>query len=207
MHRLLVPLVFMILLPLSAQAVEPDEMLADPVLEERARVISKDLRCVVCQNQDIDSSNAGVARDLRLLVRERLLEGDSNNQVMAYIQARYGDYVLLKPPFKPSTYALWGTPIALTLIALLFGLNIVMRGRRKSALPELTEAEERQVAKFIAMKNQEIHHDLGRFRVYDPDSGAVRSLAAFSKGQGCCRHRGWNLGGIGGPARRSPKRP
>ena len=83
MHRLLVPLVFMILLPLSAQAVEPDEMLADPVLEERARVISKDLRCVVCQNQDIDSSNAGVARDLRLLVRERLLEGDSNNQVMA----------------------------------------------------------------------------------------------------------------------------
>ena len=149
MHRLLVPLVFMILLPLSAQAVEPDEMLADPVLEERARVISKDLRCVVCQNQDIDSSNAGVARDLRLLVRERLLEGDSNNQVMAYIQARYGDYVLLKPPFKPSTYALWGTPIALTLIALLFGLNVVMRGRRKSALPELTEAEERQVAKFI----------------------------------------------------------
>ena len=149
MHRLLVPLVFMSLLPLSAQAVEPDEMLADPVLEERARVISKDLRCVVCQNQDIDSSNAGVARDLRLLVRERLLEGDSNNQVMAYIQARYGDYVLLKPPFKPSTYALWGTPIALTLIALLFGLNIVMRGRRKSALPELTEAEERQVAKFI----------------------------------------------------------
>ena len=149
MHRLLVPLVFMILLPLSAQAVEPDEMLADPVLEERARVISKDLRCVVCQNQDIDSSNAGVARDLRLLVRERLLEGDSNNQVMAYIQARYGDYVLLKPPFKPSTYALWGTPIALTLIALLFGLNIVMRGRRKSALPEVTEAEERQVAKFI----------------------------------------------------------
>ena len=149
MHRLLVPLVFMILLPLSAQAVEPDEMLADPVLEERARVISKDLRCVVCQNQDIDSSNAGVARDLRLLVRERLLEGDSNNQVMAYIQARYGDYVLLKPPFKPSTYALWGTPIALTLIALLFGLNIVMRGRRKSALPELAEAEERQVAKFI----------------------------------------------------------
>lgn len=149
MHRLLVPLVFMILLPLSAQAVEPDEMLADPVLEERARVISNDLRCVVCQNQDIDSSNAGVARDLRLLVRERLLEGDSNNQVMAYIQARYGDYVLLKPPFKPSTYALWGTPIALTLIALLFGLNIVMRGRRKSALPELTEAEERQVAKFI----------------------------------------------------------
>ena len=149
MHRLLVPLVFMILLPLSAQAVEPDEMLADPVLEERARVISKDLRCVVCQNQDIDSYNAGVARDLRLLVRERLMEGDSNNKVMAYIQARYGDYVLLKPPFKPSTYALWGTPIALTLIALLFGLNIVMRGRRKSALPELTEAEERQVAKFI----------------------------------------------------------
>ena len=80
-----------------AFAVEPDEILADPVLEERARAISKQVRCVVCQNQDIDSSNAGVARDLRLLVRERLVAGDTDQQVMDFLVARYGDYVLFNP--------------------------------------------------------------------------------------------------------------
>ncbi|MCW1952531.1 MAG: cytochrome c-type biogenesis protein CcmH, partial [Octadecabacter sp.] len=88
-------------LPIMAQAVEPDEMLDNPALELRAREISKQLRCVVCQNQDIDSSNAGVARDLRLLVRERLELGETNDEIMDYVHARYGDYVLLKPPFKP----------------------------------------------------------------------------------------------------------
>ena len=93
-----------------AFAVEPDELLADPVLEQRARVISKQVRCVVCQNQDIDSSNAGVARDLRLLVRERLVAGDTDQQVMDFLVARYGDYVLFNPPWKPSTYILWVAP-------------------------------------------------------------------------------------------------
>ena len=96
-----------------AFAVEPDEILADPVLEERARAISKQVRCVVCQNQDIDSSNAGVARDLRLLVRERLVAGDTDQQVMDFLVARYGDYVLFNPPWKPSTYILWVAPIVI----------------------------------------------------------------------------------------------
>ena len=87
---------FLLLLPVTALAVEPDEMLQDPVLEQRAREISRELRCVVCQNQDIDSSNAGVARDLRILVRERLVAGDSDKEVIAYIHARYGDYVLMR---------------------------------------------------------------------------------------------------------------
>ena len=96
-----------------AFAVEPDEILVDPVLEERARAISKQVRCVVCQNQDIDSSNAGVARDLRLLVRERLVAGDTDQQVLDFLVARYGDYVLFNPPWKPSTYILWVAPIVI----------------------------------------------------------------------------------------------
>lgn len=155
MRRLVFPLVFMIIVPLSAHAVEPDEMMADPVLEARARDISKDLRCVVCQNQDIDSSNAGVARDLRLLVRERLQEGDSDDQVLAYIQARYGDYVLLKPPFKSTTYALWIAPIALGIIALTFGLSIILRSRKPRAALELTATEEQQIARFIEAEKSE----------------------------------------------------
>ena len=110
-------LLLCILLVLSAApaaAVEPDEILADAALEARARDISKELRCLVCQNQSIDDSNAKLARDLRLLVRERITKGDSNRQVIAYIVARYGDFVLLKPPFKATTWALWlGPPLIL----------------------------------------------------------------------------------------------
>jgi len=149
MRRILLFAIMVLLLPLAVQAVEPDEMLSDPVLEARARVISKELRCVVCQNQDIDSSNAGVARDLRLLVRERLTEGDTNDEVIAFIQARYGDYVLLNPPFKPETYALWIAPPTLVLIALIFGLVILLRSRRKSLVAGLNEEEESQIARFI----------------------------------------------------------
>ncbi len=152
MQRFIVLLVLTVLLPLSGHAVEPDEMLADPALESRARDISKDLRCVVCQNQDIDSSNAGVARDLRLLVRERLLNGDSNNEVIDYVRARYGDYVLLKPPLKPTTYLLWVAPFVLFFIALTIGLGIMLRNRRPKTVPELTDAEEQQVARFIESK-------------------------------------------------------
>ncbi len=149
MRRLFLWVILAVFLPLSALAVEPDEMLADPELEARAREISRQLRCVVCQNQDIDSSNAGVARDLRLLVRERLLEGDRDEDVLAFIQARYGDYVLLKPPFKPETYALWIAPPLLAVIAAFFGLSVVMRGRKMPAGNGLSEAEEQQVARFI----------------------------------------------------------
>ena len=102
--RRLVLLLCLIAAPVFA--VEPDEILDDPALEERARVISAQVRCVVCQNEPIDSSNAGVARDLRLLIRERLVAGDTNDEVYAYLVARYGDFVLFKPPFKPSTLSL-----------------------------------------------------------------------------------------------------
>ncbi len=130
------------LISTSVMAVEPDEMLSDPVLEARARVISKELRCVVCQNQDIDSSNAGVARDLRLLVRERLVAGDTNEEVFAFVQARYGDYVLLNPPFKPSTYVLWLAPPSLILIVLLLGWRVLSASQRTRSSHALTREEE-----------------------------------------------------------------
>lgn len=144
----------LIALPFAAAAVEPDEMLDDPVLEVRAREISKDLRCVVCQNQDIDSSNAGVARDLRLLVRERLVAGDTNQEVLDFVQARYGDYVLLKPPFKPSTYALWLAPVLLVLFGLLVAALILMRARTRRPNPALSSAEEREVAEILAREGR-----------------------------------------------------
>lgn len=96
---------------LGALAVQPDEILADPALEARARSLSAELRCLVCQNQSIDDSNAPLARDLRLLVRERLLAKDSDAQVRAYVVDRYGEFVLLKPPFNPGTLILWLTPL------------------------------------------------------------------------------------------------
>ncbi|GAA0586512.1 cytochrome c-type biogenesis protein [Caenispirillum bisanense] len=108
-------------LALPAAAVQPDEMLADPVLENRARDISKQLRCVVCQNENIDESNAELARDMRLLVRDRLVQGDSDGAILDYMVDRYGDYVLLEPPFKASTYALWFGPVIFVLLAALAG--------------------------------------------------------------------------------------
>ncbi|CAN0374408.1 unnamed protein product, partial [Discosporangium mesarthrocarpum] len=127
-------LLFALLAPLPATAVEPDEILADPALEERARAISKDLRCVVCQNQSIDDSNAGIARDLRILVRERLVAGDSDEQVVDYVVARYGDYVLLDPPFKQETWALWiGPPLMAAIVATLAVLYIRAWQRRRLA--------------------------------------------------------------------------
>ena len=149
MKRLAIGLSVALALPLAANAVEPDEILSDPALEARARDISKELRCVVCQNQDIDSSNAGVARDIRILVRERLMAGDTDEQVIDHIQARYGDYVLMKPPFKPETYALWFAPPLLALAALGVGWSVLSAGRRKTAATKLTEEEEAEVARFV----------------------------------------------------------
>ncbi len=103
-----------------AQAVNPNEVLDDPVLEKRAREISTELRCVVCQNQSIDDSDAEIARDLRMLVRERLVAGDNDEQVVGYIVARYGDFVLLRPPWQPNTYMLWaGPPLMAVMIIIL----------------------------------------------------------------------------------------
>ncbi len=123
----LAALVWVFSVSMPVLAVEPDEMLDDPALEERAREISAGLRCVVCQNQSIDDSNAQLARDMRVLVRDRLLEGDSNEQVMDYIVSRYGDFVLLEPPVKTSTYVLWFGPVLIVALALLAFVTIFRR--------------------------------------------------------------------------------
>lgn len=120
-----------IFLPVAAFAVQPDEVLADPVLEARARSISQQLRCLVCQGEDIDESAAGLARDLRLLVRERLVKGDSDEQVLEFVRGRYGDYVLMKPPLAPRTWLLWLTPVLVLLAGFLAVLRM-MRPRRRA---------------------------------------------------------------------------
>jgi cytochrome c-type biogenesis protein CcmH len=128
-----------------ALAVTPDERLADPVLEARARTVSKELRCLVCQNQSIDDSNAALAHDLRVLVRERLVAGDSDQQVIDYIHRLYGDFVLLRPPVMPATYALWFGPAAVLVFGAA-GLALFFRRRTRAAAPPsapLTD-EERQ---------------------------------------------------------------
>ncbi|WP_421995620.1 cytochrome c-type biogenesis protein [Reyranella sp.] len=125
----------------AAQAVEPSEMLKDPALEARARAIGQALRCVVCQNQSIDDSSAEVARDMRRAVRERLTAGDSDRQVFDFMVARYGDYVLLRPPFKTGTLLLWlGTPLLL-LVALAAILLRALRRRALAPTPPLSEEE------------------------------------------------------------------
>jgi cytochrome c-type biogenesis protein CcmH len=116
----------------AALAVQPDEVLPDAALEARARALSADLRCLVCQNQSIDDSNAPLARDLRLLVRERLTAGDNDKAVMDYIVERYGDFVLLKPPFKITTLLLW---IAMPLF-LLSGVWLARRTFRSAGDPD-----------------------------------------------------------------------
>jgi len=111
-------------------ATSPDEVLADPVLEQRARALGKELRCLVCQNQSIDDSDAELARDLRLLVRERLVAGDSDAEIIAFLTARYGDFVLLEPPVRPATWGLWFGPLLVLLVA---GLGVAIYLRRRPA--------------------------------------------------------------------------
>jgi cytochrome c-type biogenesis protein CcmH len=134
-----------------AQAVQPDEQLADPALEARARAISSELRCLVCQNQSIDDSDAPLARDLRLLVRERLKAGDSDGAVQDFIVARYGEFVLLRPPFEPATLILWLTPVVLLMAAGLFAWRHLARGRERAApAAPLSEDEEAKLARALA---------------------------------------------------------
>ena len=133
MMRSLFALAF-VLIATVAQAVQPDEILDDPALEARAREISQGLRCLVCQNENIDDSNASLARDLRLLVRERLLEGDSNEETVDYIVDRYGEYVLLKPTTGGWNWLLWAAGPLLFVFALLTGA-VYIRGRSRAAAP------------------------------------------------------------------------
>jgi cytochrome c-type biogenesis protein CcmH len=122
-------------------------MLPDPAQEARARALGREIRCMVCQNQSIEDSEVSLARDLRLIVRERITAGDSDGQIMAFLHARYGDFVLLKPPFAWSTAVLWATPF----VAVLFGLGLITAMRRRAAQaaaapPPLTEEERRRLA-------------------------------------------------------------
>lgn len=142
-------LVLALMLSTPATAVQPDEKLADPALEARAREIGRHLRCLVCQNQSIDDSDAGLARDLRLLVRERLTAGASDAEVIDHIVARYGDYVLLRPPVKPATYLLWAAPV-LILAGGTGGLVVAWRRRRRAAEPApLSDEERRRLAALL----------------------------------------------------------
>ena len=127
----------------SSLAVQPDEMLKDPSLEARARELSRELRCMVCQNQSIDDSEAPLARDLRLLVRERLTNGDTDQQVLDFLVARYGEFVLLKPPLESRTIILWTLP-PLALLAGAIGLFFAGRRRRLGQLEPVTLSNEEQ---------------------------------------------------------------
>jgi cytochrome c-type biogenesis protein CcmH len=138
MKRLLFAMALLLAAP--ALSVQPNEMLADPALEARARVISEGLRCVVCQNQSIDDSDAPLAKDLRLVVREQLMLGKTDADVTAYIVSRYGNFVLLKPPVEPATWALWAGPFAVLFIG---GAGVALWSRRRRSEDEapLTAAE------------------------------------------------------------------
>ncbi|MDC9823847.1 cytochrome c-type biogenesis protein CcmH [Devosia sp. ZB163] len=141
--RALLAIVMLVLLSVPALAVRPDEMLADPTLEARARAISTELRCLVCQNQSIDESDADLARDLRVLVRERLVAGDTDDQVRAFLVARYGEYVLLNPVVAPHTILLW---VAAPVVLLIGGIVVWIGARRKRHAepePALTEEQKR----------------------------------------------------------------
>jgi cytochrome c-type biogenesis protein CcmH len=130
-----------------ALAADPSEMLKDPVQEKRAHDLGKELRCLVCQNESIEDSNADLARDLRVIVREQIAQGASNDQVMKFVVDRYGDYVLLKPPFKITTLALWVGPFVLLLGALAAALAFFRR-RKDAPAPlsaPLSEAEKRRL--------------------------------------------------------------
>jgi len=134
-------------------AVEPDEMLPDPALEARARALSRELRCMVCQNESIDDSDAPLAHDLRVLVRERLTAGDSDAQILDYLVGRYGEFVLLKPRLSWHTLALWGTPAAVLLVGAVV-IAIVVRRRSFAStaakdIPPLSMAEKARLAEIL----------------------------------------------------------
>lgn len=133
-----------------AFAVEPNERLADPALEARARALSTELRCLVCQNETIDESGAPLAHDLRVLLRERILAGDSDGEALKFLTDRYGNFVLLKPPLEPATYALWFGPVAVLALGEL-GALVYLRHRRVVPPPApLTAEEQHRVERLLA---------------------------------------------------------
>ncbi|MCK0142316.1 cytochrome c-type biogenesis protein [Aliiroseovarius sp. F20344] len=150
MKRLIATFVILGCLALPSYAVNPDEVLSDPVLEERARDISAGLKCVVCRGENIDESNAAIARDLRLLVRERLTEGDSNEEVIGFIVERYGEYVLMKPNRSGANLILWAAGPVLFVIALVSGgLYLRRRAASRDGSASLTQDEEARLKELL----------------------------------------------------------
>ncbi|MEB2847154.1 cytochrome c-type biogenesis protein CcmH [Rhizobiales bacterium RZME27] len=143
MRRVLIAIIILFS-ALPALAVNPDEVLKDPVLEQRARGLSAHLRCMVCQNQSIDDSNAELAKDLRVLVRERLTDGDTDEQVLDYVVSRYGEFVLLKPRLSAKTVLLWVAPIALLLIG---ALTMILFVRSRPPLKTVTPLSDQERAR------------------------------------------------------------
>ncbi len=137
--------------PLAASAVEPGEVLDDPALEARARALSAELRCLVCQNQSIDDSDAELAHDLRVVVRERLKAGDSDRQVIDFVVSRYGEFVLLKPRFNWRNALLWGTPLILLIAG---GAAIAMRARRSGTPTARLSAQEEEALREVLRKRE-----------------------------------------------------
>lgn len=137
-----------VFIPTYSMAVNPSEVLADPALEQRARNLSSKLRCLVCQNQSIDDSDASLAKDLRVLLRKRLVAGDSDDQVVDYVVSRYGEFVLLQPRFGIHTLVLWGMPIALILVGFLV-LLFRLKMRPKKDTLNLTDEEKARITKLL----------------------------------------------------------
>jgi cytochrome c-type biogenesis protein CcmH len=133
-----------------ARAARPDEMLADPRLEQRAEEVGKELRCLVCRNQSVEDSDADLAHDLRVLVRERISAGDSDAQVIAYVRSRYGDFVLLRPPLELGTALLWGGPILLLLIGAAMAFCFYRGQPPVPATPPLTDDERKRLDRVLA---------------------------------------------------------
>ena len=146
-------LVLGLLVPAGAAAVLPDAVLEDPVLEGRARDLSQLIRCLVCQNESIDTSNADLARELRILVRERLTAGDSDQEVLDFLVARYGDFVLLRPRMTPANYLLWFGPLLLLLIGLA-GVVLYFRRRLPRPAQGLSAEEEAQIARLTGQDRE-----------------------------------------------------
>jgi cytochrome c-type biogenesis protein CcmH len=137
----------------AAHAVQPDEVLADPALEARARALSAELRCMVCQNQAIDDSDAPLARDLRILLRERLSAGDTDDEVIAFLVARYGDFILLRPPVALNTALLWLVPPAVLVIGALVAVTLFRRRRSDTPVP-LSDAEKARLEEIVGTPNR-----------------------------------------------------
>ncbi len=145
-------MIFMMAIAQPAFAVNPDEILDDPVLEERARDLSSQIRCMTCQNQSIDDSEADLARDLRIMVRERIVAGDSNEQVLDYLVDRFGEFVLLKPRFSVSNLFLWAAPVLALLAGLYLSISVLRRRQpvaETAASRELSREEHERITKIL----------------------------------------------------------